>query len=205
MASCSRKSKPSTSSMKTRRTVSCPIFGVASEMSSAVLPTYYNVMKLGLWVRHEKKIGKKEPTFSEISKDVTRQVQDIWRKASIPTVSDDRILKVLPLYHAKILKILKPYKGRQKNEAYNAKLESFREEARTKLFDVAACKCDFVSCNCDKLRKVPLAERAFLQDQRTTRNMVMGGIDPEASKRSWSTKRKGMLKKQHERQNIATI
>ncbi|KAK4884062.1 hypothetical protein RN001_000333 [Aquatica leii] len=49
------------------------------------------------------------------------------------------------------------------------------------LFDISLCKCkDFLICKC-KI-KVPVAERAFLTDQRTSRKMLIGGIDIKATK-----------------------
>lgn len=37
------------------------------------------------------------------------------------------------------------------------KIANFKEEA-SKLFDIAACKCDFHLCKCEKLKKVPIRE-----------------------------------------------
>ena len=61
-------------------------------------------------------------------------------------------------------------------------VDTFRNDAKTRLFDISACKCIFEVCSCDKNRKVPSAEQAFLHDQRTLRLMAIGGIDKLASK-----------------------
>ena len=59
-----------------------------------------------------------------------------------------------------------------------AKLSKF-ESFLTQLFEAAACKCHiFDTCRCKKDAKVPKVERAFLNDQRGLRKMIIGGIDP---------------------------
>ena len=51
-----------------------------------------------------------------------------------------------------------------------------------KLCDIAACKCiDFLICNCSKQFKVQTLENKFLVDQRTSRQMRIGGIDKETT------------------------
>lgn len=46
------------------------------------------------------------------------------------------------------------------------------------LFNVTACKCpDLSACICEKVFKIPAAERAFLQDQRSIRNMIVDYVD----------------------------
>jgi len=75
------------------------------------------------------------------------------------------------------MKQIKPFKGRQGEDNYQRKLQKFRGDSKIKLFDIAACKCKESLCKCDKTRRVPVEERTFLSDQRTTRKMVIGGID----------------------------
>jgi hypothetical protein len=75
------------------------------------------------------------------------------------------------------MKQIKPFKGRQGEDNYQRKLQKFRDESKIKLFDIAACKCKEFLCKCNKIRRVPVEECTFLLDQRTTRKMVIGGID----------------------------
>lgn len=156
-----------------------------------MLPTYEQVMKHCAFIRFGKKMSAKEPTFADISEEVAVQLKEIWEKASIPVVSHDRILQLLQKYHEKYKNLMKPFKERQNNDTYKAKLQGFKEAAQVTLFDIAACKCkcDLSSplCTCNKSRKVPANEREFLLDQRTVRKMFISSVDKTESR---SIKRK---------------
>lgn len=52
-----------------------------------------------------------------------------------------------------------------------------------KLFDIAACKCEFSACKCEKVRKVPIQEQKFLSDQSSSRKMSIRNIDREETKK----------------------
>ena len=67
-------------------------------------------------------------------------------------------------------------KSRKDTQTIQLKLESFKEEA-SKLFDIAACKCEFQTCKREKSKKVPQREQAFLADQRGKRVMAIGTVD----------------------------
>jgi hypothetical protein len=54
-------------------------------------------------------------------------------------------------YHDKFMKLMKNIK--RKNS--EVKVDAFRNDAKTRLFDICACKCVFEECFCDKNRKVP--------------------------------------------------
>jgi hypothetical protein len=92
------------------------------------------------------------------------------------------------------MKLMKPYNGRQDDDNYQRRLEKFRDDSKIKLFDIAACKCEQFLCKCDKTRRVPVEERTFLSDQRTTRKMVIGGIDKTITKH----RHKNMIKQSKE-------
>jgi hypothetical protein len=66
---------------------------------------------------------------------------------------------------------------------------NYKNEQGNKLFDIAACKC-FTVCRCHRTFKVPDLKRTFSSDQRTSRKIVIGGIDV-----AWTKK----LKKRQER------
>jgi hypothetical protein len=54
----------------------------------------------------------------------------------------------------------------------------------SKLFDIAACKCsDFDACCCERDKRIPIEERAFITDQRGARRMVIGNIDRKTTTR----------------------
>lgn len=173
-------------SRKTRRQASRPIFGLPKELSGNVLPTYSDVIKFYFWVQNinsKNSSATTKSTVNDITKVVASRVEEIWNKASIPIVSHDRVLQILRSYYDKYLKLLKPYKKRQSQIKYQKQLNSFKEEAHSRLFDIAACKCDFTTCSCDKARKVPVCEQTFLIDQRSMRLMFISNIDKAVSEK----------------------
>ncbi|KAH9627844.1 hypothetical protein HF086_001740 [Spodoptera exigua] len=136
---------------------------------------YYNL------VRHQLKLennSKKEPSINEISEIVSSKVECLWRKASIPTVSHNRVMQLIKSYHAKCKNLLKSLKRLSEE-----KIQDFHRNSE-KLFDLSSCKCkDLELCKCSKDQKIPKEERAFLIDQRTERKMIMGTVDLLTSKR----------------------
>lgn len=152
--------------------------GVPKELPSSKLPTNRDVHLFYSLVRKEKKIlkGGKDPPEGEVALTVAKKVREIWQKASIPTVSLERI-GVLVKKHQKKVQLLNKSYGRDKNkESFSKKMEQLSLD---QLFDVAACKCtDYSSgCRCGPQKAVPLSEREFLSDQRGPRCATIGGID----------------------------
>lgn len=91
-------------SNNTRKATNCPIFGASEEMTENQLPTYKQVMKYYNLIRHRLKIennSKKEPSVNEISDILSRKIENLWEKASIPIVSHTRVLQLIKTYHAK--------------------------------------------------------------------------------------------------------
>ena len=148
-----------TTLVKTRRMVTCPMFGVPKEISQIVLPTYENVMKHYLLVKNQMKptAATKDPSVTDISEKVRQVVEGLWFKASLPFISHTRVLAMIRSYHDKYRKLMRNIK-RNKNDS---KVNSFKN-AKHQLFDISACKCAFEECNCDKTHKVPSAEQDFL-------------------------------------------
>lgn len=168
-------------SNNTRKSTSCPIFGAPEDINENQLPTYKQVMKYYNLVRHQLKLennSKKEPSINEISEIVSSKVECLWRKASIPTVSHNRVMQLIKSYHAKCKNLLKSLK-----RLSEGKIQDFHRNSE-KLFDLSSCKCkDLELCKCSKDQKIPKEERAFLIDQRTERKMIMGTVDLLTSKR----------------------
>ena len=63
--------------------------------------------------------------FLDVADPVILEVEKIWKKTSIPSVTHKRIVQILRAYHTKYKSLLKPYKGRKGNNFYDAKLEVF--------------------------------------------------------------------------------
>lgn len=131
---------------------------------------------------------------------MSKQIKTIWNKASIPTVSHDRILQLLRKHHEKYLKLLKVPNARKCQAKYQEKLSCCRSESKHQLFDIAACKCDLSCCSCDKTRCVPISEQKFLIDQRTLRLMYISKVDKAASEKL----EKRMKRKHDEKKRFET-
>lgn len=162
----------------------CSIFGSPSELPPNVLPTKEDVAKYMLLV--QKQIEEK-PSRSLLLKaviaHVVEQLEAVWNKASIPTIQRSSITKQLHKIHDELRDIKKPPKEQQQTPSYQKKLKSFKDNYKL-LLDLAACKCEpFDICECSKELRVPREERSFLLDQRTTRKMMIGGIDNIISQR----------------------
>ena len=83
---------------------------------------------------------------------------------------------------AKYRSIIKIPKSRQLTNSCKIKVEMFKNESKH-LFDLAACKCDFTQCKCDKYHRVPVQEQPFLADQRGQQKMCIGSIDNQTTKK----------------------
>ena len=83
--------------------------------------------------------SEKDPATAVIADELANKLMQIWKKASIPTVSKTRIVQKIRSYHNKWRNLQKPYQKRKNTKSYIEKIEKFKE-ASTVLFDVAACK-----------------------------------------------------------------
>lgn len=106
----------------------------------------------------------------------------LYEKASIPVISHKGVVKRIVEYHNKYENLLKSYNKKTGKFKCSAEtVASFKAKANT-LFDVATCQYEPIEfCKCEKARKVPEIERPFLNDQRTGRIMMIGGIDAEVT------------------------
>ena len=163
----------------TTRSKTCdPVFGHGQELVETALPTYEDVMKFYLLVQKktENERTGQHPSISEIAEVVAQHLEKLWQKASIPIVTHTRVLQKIRQYQEKYKQIIKHYKSRQNRDSFKLQLKAFQDESK-QLFDVAACKCDFSMCQCEKLNCVPIQERPFLADQRSLRLICIGSVD----------------------------
>jgi hypothetical protein len=158
-----------------------------------MLPAVEDMLMDYQWIRFDLKTSSnpnKEPTVSEISDVMANKIKDIWRRASIPTVTVTRIVQLIKGHHEKYTKLLW-YPASRRNEEYDKKVNDLRDQTRNHISDIAACKCtDFSLCKCEKSSKVPAIEQKFLQDQRNARQMMIGGIDRVTTKKLQERKRR---------------
>ena len=119
------------------------------ELSENDLPIYADIINFCFWVQNKtqnRSATKRKETIADITQIVVARVEEIWIKASIPIVSHERILHLFRGYYDKYLKLLKPFKQRQQQDKYKRMLSSFKEEGHSRLFDIAACKCELNKC-----------------------------------------------------------
>lgn len=170
--------------MATRSQYYCDIFGNPKELDHRVLPTYRDVMLYFLFVQHDLKnrhFGK-DPAVCEILQIVAPNIEKVWQSASIPTVSHRRTWNMLKDFHGRYKKLQNNIKSRKYTANIQSKITAFRNEA-SHLIDTATCKCEFLYRTCEKFKKVPVLEQPFLKDQRTSRVMAIGSVDPGVSKK----------------------
>ncbi|KAF2899899.1 hypothetical protein ILUMI_06287 [Ignelater luminosus] len=67
----------------TRIKLECSIFGSPIDLNRIVLPT----------------IEQQEPSFAEVCNELVPKIENIWKPASIPMVSRNRILQLIGKYH----------------------------------------------------------------------------------------------------------
>jgi hypothetical protein len=76
-----------------------------------------------------KQKSNKNPSIDVIARKVVDKIELVWERASIPTVSFNRTLKMLKDYHTKYRNILKNNKNKDHGLGYRDKLASFKEYA----------------------------------------------------------------------------
>lgn len=162
----------------------CPLFGTPRDLPENKLPTYEDVMRCCSFERQNLAPleGSEEPEFSKIASIVAQKTLNLYEKASIPSVSYDRTLALIKKYHDACNGTKKSLPKVPSSATVSKKVVDFKMRAK-KLFDFATCKCvNFDTCSCEKSKRVPVRERAFLTDQRTDRKLFIGGIDEEVTR-----------------------
>ena len=156
----------------------CPILGIPKELEKTYLPRNGEILRYWrLLANIEEKPGK-IPSRYELVTRIATEVHGIWKSASIPSIGIRTIEKKVNSMIDRYISIKKSYVRDGNLPKFKAKLANF-ESLLIQLFDAAACKCHiFDTCRCKKDAKVPKVERAFLNDQRGLRKMIIAGIDP---------------------------
>ena len=80
------------------------MFGLPQNLTEMNLSAYRDVMKHYTYVRleHSNKMNSKEqPSVTKVATIVAKNLEEIWQKAPIPTVSRTRILQQVKNYHDK--------------------------------------------------------------------------------------------------------
>ena len=161
-----------------------------AQLTETQLPNYEDIYLAYQWRSSQQ--SKFKSGYDEIMNKLLIDVQNIWYKASIPTVSHLRCKQLMTIYHQNYTKLRRNFVRDHKKPNFEQKLKAFNNVA-SKLFDIAACKCSLnkKKCYCEKSNKVPNEEIKFLSDQRGDRRMFIGNIDrTNSNRRSKTYKRK---------------
>ena len=166
------------------RSMENAVFGYPSPFPQNILPTHSDVLKRILLSKESlvTETGRSKPSIREIVKPIVPELEQIWRKASLPTLSEDSIRRNLEQAYEmgkKAERNLKEYDGKEK------------------LFDICACRCPQETCekvgcvvdDCSEIHivhskvffsrctvSIERKELPFLMDQRGKREMFVGGI-----------------------------
>jgi len=109
--------------MSTRTKTNFPLFGHGRELCHTVLPTTEDVVRYYLLLQHntiEERKGQ-QPSISEISERVALQLEQLWIKSSIPTVSHKRIVQKIRQTIKKYRSITKIPKSRKLTNSFTVK------------------------------------------------------------------------------------
>lgn len=131
-----------------------------------------------MYRKYEKKQHpSKNESVTTLVKLTVPIIVDIYKRASIPTLSEENIVVMITNYHGNYRYLMTNYKRDYNEGTFQNKMKEFIDNSM-KLCDFASCK--FVSncqCKCIKNLKVPKAEVFFLQDQKSTYNLFIGHVD----------------------------
>lgn len=134
--------------LQTRKNTNCLLFGAPGPIPTNVLPTIKDV------ICHLLMSAKNDRKQIPDTVSVAKLLEETWKRASIPTVSQLRIIQMMNDHLSARKAILKTGKGRRTTPAGQEKEKNFIESCNM-LFDIAACKCkSFEDCVCRKERKV---------------------------------------------------
>ena len=117
----------------TREKLSCPVYGIASDLPSNQLPSAGDTMRLYSFLRVQLPCNIKS---SEIITNVATDIRNLWIKAGIPTISLRRVEQRIESMLQNLRNILKK-KGKSKLSAISA-----ANVNGLTLFDIPACHCD---------------------------------------------------------------
>lgn len=146
---------------RTRSTIKkCPLLGAPYEIPENVLPTIKDILCHILFIENQMN-NQPRPCFNSVA----LRVKNIWLKASIPTISHQRVMFYIKKhYDARrlLLKTCQSSSSDTPTPAFKIKKGNFISSCNY-LMDISACKCkDFTDCNCPKERKVNSQQNLIL-------------------------------------------
>jgi len=171
------------SKISTRSVTKHSHFGKPTKFPVNQLPTKTDVYRHYLHVRKNlPSSAKANPSVRDVCKSVLTDLTAVWKRASIPTVTENSLLKRLVRLVEEANKLTRYQHNRTSSAAYSDLRANF-----DKLFDICSCKCverkitDRGSCKCKN--KVPATEWEFWLDQKNNRKLFIGAVDVAATKK----------------------
>ncbi|GBN05816.1 hypothetical protein AVEN_237567-1 [Araneus ventricosus] len=150
----------------TRTVFICPLFGSPLELEESRLPTYEDIIRCCFRERYNlaPDKGNKEPSFTDIAENIAGNIEMIYDRANIPTVSHLRFTQMIHAHHKKFQCIMRNYKRDKEKSNFKNKSNDLAEEASNSLFNIDTCKCiDFATCSCEKSKKFQLKNACFFK------------------------------------------
>ena len=128
-------------------------------MNTNNLPTYTDIARHYLCIiDYNKNVAFKE---------ILKSIKLIWNRSSIPVISDKGIKIKFDRYMVHINTLRK----KSTRIIFDDLIKNHFEKYDV-LFDIASCNCKVIeNCRCTNTNRVPVAERSFLVDQRSSRKM----------------------------------
>ena len=154
------------------------VFGDPKELPVNVLPLAMDVLQCYRY--HQ--IANVGVSGNDLFKIVTKQVRDVYTRASIPTMEYESILKKVKRLVQKANDLQKYSVSKKSSTTYTETVQKFAT-----LFDVCTCRCvdsgiiNRDRCNCPLDQKIPSVEWDFWVDQKTSRHMIIGNLDKKVT------------------------
>lgn len=113
----------------TRSNIFCPVFGAPVKFKSNMLPTYADVIRYYLINKAELMTkNKQDPPLSDACHQLIRDLESLWKKSSLPIISNRSIFNKIKRYHAEYRNIKKRCKRNGKLDN-SKKVATFRDTA----------------------------------------------------------------------------
>lgn len=163
-------------SMSTRNKYVDLIFGVSKTFELNQFPTNSDVLKNILFLTRDKSLIINK-SYQPIFNQTAQRVNDVWIKTGIPIISNKSIERKVARLYSEYQMVIK-FKSRP--HEFQKKATQFREAMEKTLFNIASCQCES-QCKCPYGSKVPLKERQFLSDQKSTRLLFLTSVDKRST------------------------
>lgn len=141
---------------KTRSALECPIFGHPRDLLDNKLPTYEDALRCCCQEQYKISLetNNRKVCISKVFEIVARKICILYEKASIPTLTEFRVIQITNAYYKAYNRLRKSYNRDKDKAIFQKNILDFKKNA-FKLFDIAVCKCVIIlNCICKKTLEV---------------------------------------------------